>query len=421
MARGTITCGIDVGNSKICALIAEQERGERPQMAGVGITAARGLRRGLVVNLEEAVASIGDAVHRAERVSGYQIDRAWLTLSGGPIEAITNRGVVGVSRPDRTITRADAERALETARVISLPPDRRIIHALPQSYIVDGQEGIRNPVGMVGYRLEVDAHVVTAGETAVRNLSECLRQLGIQVQGFVLEPLAAAQSVLSDEDRDMGVALVDIGGNNTSIAIFTAGSVRHIAVIPYGGGNVTNDIAMGLRTPLVSAESLKLEHGEAIPDNVAADDLVQTRSFGGDGEAVSRRQLSEVIEARLEEILSLVTTEIQHAGYSGMLPAGVVLTGGTAETVGFSQLAEMVCGATVRIGRPKGVTGLSEMVRGPAYAAAVGLLLWEQEEAAPQAERELKRDRRMVRHEVEGAEGDTFGDKFRAWLRSFLP
>jgi cell division protein FtsA len=413
---------IDVGSSKVCALVGEVGREGRVHLAGSGVVPSRGIRRGVVVNLEQAVDSISAAVAKVERVSGHKIESAYVTLSGGHIGSQNNRGVVGVSHADRTIGETDVQRALESARVISLPSDRQIVHVLPRTFIVDGQDGVRNPAGMVGYRLDVETHIVTAGSTAVQNLTQCLRRAGVEVEGLVFEPLSSAAGVLTAEEKDMGVALVDIGGGTTTIAVFNEGSVCHTSVLGLGGGHVTNDIAVGLRTPLGSAEDLKLDFGHALPGAVDERETVQAKTFGGEGEEVSRRQLCEIMEARLEEICTLVATEIERAGYGGLLPAGMVLTGGTAETPGMEELARELCRLPVRVGRPRGVSGLGEMVRGPAYAAVVGLLLWGTQEGLIGYTASGAQSGRPGRRADEGqARLGGLPSRLAAWLRSFLP
>lgn len=422
MAKDSFVAGIDVGSSKVSVVVADTEREGRPRLVGVGVAPSRGIRRGAVVNVEEAVESISAAVAKAERLWGHKIESAYATLTGGHIAAQTNHGVVGVSHSDRTISQDDVRRALESARVISLPADRQILHVLPRSFVVDGQDGVRNPVGMMGYRLDVEAHIVTGGVTAIQNLTQCLRRAGVEVEGFVLESLASAESVLGDEEKDMGVALVDIGGGTSNIAIFNDGSVCHTSVLGLGGGHVTNDIAVGLRTPLGSAEELKLEHGQVLLVTSGDDELVQAKTFGGEGEEVSKRQLCDIMEARLEEICTLVGSEIERAGYGGLLPAGIVLTGGTAETPGIEDLARAVLRTPVRVGRPRGVMGLSEMVRGPAYAAVAGLLLLGAGGGIDAyAGGGARTGRSTTRADEPGARDGGLFDRVVAWLRSFLP
>lgn len=422
MSRAAVVAGIDVGSSKVCAVIGEAQREGRLHLIGVGVAPSKGIRRGVVVNIEQAVESIAAAVEKAERASGYKIVGALVTVSGGHVASQHNRGVVAVSHADRIIREEDVQRALESARVISLPSDRQIIHVVPRAFVVDGQDGVFNPAGMVGYRLDVETHIVTGGTTAIQNLAQCLRRAGVEVEGIVFEPLATATVVLNEEEKEMGVALVDIGGGTTSIAAFTEGSVCHTNVLGLGGGHVTNDIAVGLRTPLGSAEELKLSHGHALPAAVAGEETVRVATFGGDGEEVSRRSLCEIMEARLEELFALVGADLGRAGLGGILPAGLVLTGGTADTPGIDELARAVCRLPVRIGRPRGVTGLGEIVRGPAYAAAVGLLRWgSQGGAGLSGATGLPTGRPGRRGEEQRPRTMAAYGRVLTWLRSFLP
>lgn len=422
MSRDALITAIDVGSSKVCALIAEVEREGRTRVVGVGVVPSRGMRRGVVVNVEQAVEAIAAAIAKAERTCGAKITAARVTVGGNHISALSNRGVVGVSHPDRTIRQADVQLALEQARVVSLPGDRQIIHILPRAFLVDGQEGVHNPAGMVGYRLEVDTHIVTGGTTVIQNLTQCLRRAGVEVESLVFAPLADAAAVLSEEEKEMGVALVDIGGGTTNLAVFTEGSVSYTGVLGLGGGHVSNDIAVGLCTPLGSAEELKLAHGHALAGAVDERETVHVPTFGAESEEVSRRRLVEIMEARLEEICGLVAAELGRTGYSGVLPAGVVLTGGTAETPGIEDLAREVFGLPVRVGRPRGVAGLDDITRGPAYAAAVGLLLWGARTGAGagavDGTRAGQRGGRLGEQPAQAA--GVFG-RLVGWLRSFLP
>jgi cell division protein FtsA len=421
LAKDTVIAGIEIGSSKICALMGKHEREGYLHVIGVGVVPSRGIRRGVVVNVEEAGESIAAAVERAERVSGYKIVSAYVTVSGGHISSQNNRGVVAVTRADRTIRQEDVKRAMEAARVLTLPSDRQIVHALPRAFEVDGQDGVRNPVGMLGYRLDVETHIVTGSTTAIQNMTQCLRRAGIGVDGLVLEPLASAEAVLSEEEKEMGVALVDIGGGTTNLAVFTEGTVCHTAIIGVGGGHVTNDVAVGLRTPLGVAEELKIKYGHALAAAVP-DEAIQTSTFNNSGEEVSRKELVGIMEARLEEICALVGAEIARAGYGGLLPAGIVLTGGSAETPGLDELAREVCRTPVRIGRHRRVTGLAEMVRGPAYAAAVGLLLWGARAGESVLVGASTPTSRAGKHESpRAAETTSAYGRFVSWLRSFLP
>ncbi|MHB1130782.1 MAG: cell division protein FtsA [Chloroflexota bacterium] len=422
MAKDAVVAGIDIGSSKVCALVGELQREGRIRVLGVGVVPSKGIRRGVVVNIEQATEAISAAIAKAERVCGYKVVSAYTTVAGAHISSLNNRGVVAVAGADRIITSGDVRRAVESARVISLPADRQIIHVVPRSFAVDGQDGVNNPVGMVGYRLEVDAHVITAGTTALQNMARCLSRAGVELAGLVFEPLASAEALLSDEEREMGVALADIGGGTSNIAVFGEGRLCHTSVAPLGGGHVTNDLAVGLRTPLANAEELKLSSGHAIAAAVDEQEMVRVSSFGEVGAEVSRRRLCEITEARLEEVCTVVAAEIARAGFDGMLPAGLVLAGGTAETPGLEDLAREICRLPVRVGRPLSVAGLAEVARGPAYAAGVGLLIW----AARVEQGELPVATLAMGGQSQTGEGavSRLGKapgRVGAWLRSFLP
>ncbi len=422
VSKDAVVAGIDIGSSKICALLGEVQREGRVHVLGVGVVPSKGIRRGVVVNIEQAVEAISAAVAKAERASGYKIVSAYVTVSGAHIASLNNRGVVGVAGEERIIREEDVQRAVEAARVISLPADRQIVHVIPRSFVVDGQDGVHNPAGMAGYRLEVDAHVITGGTTAIQNMARCLSRAGVEVAGLVFEPLASAAAVLSDEEREMGVALADIGGGTTNLVAFVEGSVCHTSVAPLGGGHVTNDIAVGLRTPLGSAEELKLAAGQALYAEVAPDEVVRIPGFGGGGSEVSRRRLCEIVEARLEEVCTAIAGEVVRSGYDGLLPAGVVLTGGVAETPGIETLAQEICRLPVRTGRPHGVSGLGDLARGPGYAAGVGLLLWgAQAEYSPAAAASVGKPVPTGRADGRRAVLAKSAGRVGVWLRSFLP
>ena len=376
MKQQTIV-GIDVGTTKICVLIGEVTSSETVNVVGVGICPSHGLRKGIVVSSDDAAASVETAVRKAERVSGYKIVSAYVGIAGGHIASQNSRGVVSVTRSDRTIMREDVERAVEAARVITLPENRQIIHAIPRNFIIDGHDGVRNPLGLRGYRLETDCHIVTGAATSVENLIGCVQRQGIEIDDVVLQPLASSESVLTDEEREMGVVLVDIGGGTTDIAVFQEGLVAHTAVLPVGGNHLSNDLAVGLRTPFAKAEEVKIEHGHAIPDQITDEEILDITTFGhSERNTVARKRVAEIIEARLQEMFAMIYDNIQHAGYDTKLPAGVVLTGGCADLPGILELAHKTLNMPVRIGRPRGIHGLNETVSSPAYATAVGLLLW---------------------------------------------
>jgi cell division protein FtsA len=403
--------GIDVGTTKICTLVGEVHEDQALRIIGVGVTPSRGLRKGVVVNVHEATEAINTSIRRAERVSGYEIASAYVGVGGGYISAINSRGVVGVSRGDRGITESDIERALDAARAIAIPYNREIIHTIPRGFTVDGQEGVRDPIGMQGIRLEVEAHIVTGASTSVSNLVKCVRDTGVQVDDLILQPLASGEAVLKDSEQEMGVVLADVGGGTTDIGIFIDGSIWHSMILGTGGEHVTRDVAVGLRTPLNMAEELKIKYGHARPASLATDELIEITSFGnGARQSVSRLQLAEVIEARAEEILTLVLREVKRSGYDGLLAAGLVLCGGSAELPGLKDLAQQILQLPVRIGTPHDLQGLTDILESPAYATAVGLLLWGTRQTQPG--RPEGGRRRLP---------NAFGQRIRDWFRAFLP
>ncbi|MHB8674693.1 MAG: cell division protein FtsA [Candidatus Limnocylindrales bacterium] len=418
MAKERIVVGIDAGTTKVTTLIAEVSRNGSVHVIGVGVAPSRGLRKGVVVNIEETVESIAASVDKAERLSGYKVVSAYVGIAGAHVTSLNNRGVVAVSHPDRTITEDDVERAIDAARVINVPSNREILHAIPRHFIVDGQEGVRNPVAMLGYRLDVEAHIVTGAVTAIQNLTKCFHRIGIDVDQIVLEPLAASEAVLTDEEKDMGVALVDIGGGTTEVAIFVEESVWHTGVLSVGGNHITNDIAVRLRAPFAEADELKIKHGHALTRDVETDEMVDVTTFGRNQvDSVPRVQICEVAEARLQETFMLVESEIKRSGYDGLLPAGVVLVGGTAQMSGIIDLASDVLQLPVRQGLPRGIHGLVDSVSGPAYATSVGLVLW----GARFGERAVDMRPVASRTERYAVDPRRVSGRFKGWLRAILP
>jgi cell division protein FtsA len=399
---------LDIGTTKICTLVAEV--GPPPDNAlrivGVGTVPAKGIRKGVVVNVGEVAAAISESIHLAERTSGYEIASAYVGLAGSHISAMNSRGVVAISRGDRGIRPVDVERSLEAARAIDIPHNREILHIIPRDFTVDGDGGVRDPIGMQAFRLEVEAHIVTGSTASIRNLVKCVQNSGIYIDALVLEPLASGETALTDIEREMGVVLVDIGGGTTDIAIFIEGSIWHTVVLPTGGEQITNDVAVGLRTPFGLAEEIKIKYGHALPDTILPEEQVRVNVFGEDGQQqLPRHFLAEVIEARAEEILEMVQKEIKRSGYDGLLPAGVVLCGGTAELPGIRDLARDVINLPVRIGEPQNLRGLVDTLQSPAFATSVGLLEW------------------GVRHDLPAAPPQS-GDgslKVPGWLKAFLP
>jgi cell division protein FtsA len=371
--------GIDVGTTKICTLVAQELEDGLLQIIGVGIEPSRGLKRGVVVNVEEAARAIAASVDKAQRTAGYEIASAVISLAGAQVSSINSRGVVGVT--GEVIAPEDVARASEAARAIAVPYDRQIVHVMPRGFVVDGQEGIRNPVGMHGYRLEMETHIITASSTALRNLAQCVQICGVEVEGFVLNPIASAETVLRETERDMGVAVVDIGGGTTDLALYHDGTVSHTAVLPVGGNHVTSDIAHGLRMPTEVAESIKLAHGHTLASDITPGESFMVRLFGEeDPVQVLRSDLVSIIQPRMEEIYSMVLQEIERVGMLNYLPAGVVLTGGASLLPGARPLASQCLGLPVRVAGPGDLKGLVDQLNSPAYATSVGLLIWLQKE-----------------------------------------
>jgi len=369
--------GIDVGTTKICTLVGEVNETRGLRIVGVGVTPARGIRKGVVVNVAEATEAIATSIEKAERISGYSIESAYVGLAGAHISAINSRGVVAVNRGERGVQPADIERALEAARAVAIPHNREILHVIPRSYTVDGDDGVRDPLGMQAYRLEVESHIITGATTSIHNLVKCVQGTGVGIDALVLEPLASGEAVLTDVEREMGVVLADVGGGTTDIAIFIEGSIWHTVVLATGGEHITNDIAIGLRTPFTTAEEMKIKQGHARPASINPNESIDVAMFGeGERQRVSRQFLSKIIEARVEEIFDLILQEIKRSGYDGLLPAGVVLCGGTADLAGIRDLARDVLNLPVRIGAPHDLQGLVDILGSPAYATSVGLLQW---------------------------------------------
>jgi cell division protein FtsA len=402
--------GIDVGTTKVCTVVGEATENEL-KIVGVGVTPSRGIKKGVVVNVVDAASAIKASIEKAERSSGYEIARAFVSVTGGHVSAINSRGVVGVNRGDRGITVDDVGRALDAARAIAIPQDREVLHVIPRGFSVDGQDGVKEPVGMIGFRLEVEAHIVTGQTSSIHNLMKCVEGCNVGIDGLVLDPIASGEAVLSENEKEMGVVLADIGGGTTDVAIFIEGSVWHTTVLPVGGNHITNDVAVGMRVPFEAAEQLKIEHGHARHETIDPTEVVQVKAFGDGGMArVQRRDLAEIIEARAEETFQLILQEIKRSGYDGLLPAGVVLTGGTAQLRGLRELGRQVLGLPARIGTPQNLQGLIDAIDSPAYATSVGLLLWGRDQAGSQPP--------PVRKDKKGGE---WGDRFGGFFKTLLP
>lgn len=375
MARRDLVAGLDIGTTKVLALVAEVQRSGQVDIIGVGTSPSRGLRRGAVVDIESTVRAIRDAVQKAERMSGRPVQSYYLGVAGGHITSHNHRGVVAVTGRDREIAAEDVDRVMEAARVISFPPDREILHVLPRQFIVDGYDGIRDPVGMLGTRLEVEAHIVTGVSTTLQNLYRSVERAGLEVAGVMFSPLSAGEAVLTEDERELGVALADIGGGTTEIAIYTHGGMVYSTIVPAGGEYVTTDVAIGLRTTLAQAELVKIEYGCASPDLVPEGKVFPVPGVGGQGiHDVSAKILAEIIEARLREILGTLRSTLEQSGHAQALPGGVVLTGGVAATRGIVELAMEEMDMPVRVGLPDNLGSLQDMAALPAFSVGVGLL-----------------------------------------------
>ncbi len=369
--------GIDLGTTKVCTVIGQATEGLMPRIIGVGVVPSRGMRKGMLVNVHEATEAIARSVDKAERTAGIQVERAYVSISGDHVSGVNSRGVVAISRNERGVMVNDIERALDSAQAIAIPHNQEVLHVIPRTYSMDGQDGIRDPLGMHGFRLEVETHIITGASSAVRNLTKCIEALDIEIEELVLNPLASGEAVLTDTEQEMGVVLADIGGGTTDIGIFIEGSVWHTVILPIGGHHLTNDIAVGLRAPYATAEEIKKKYGHARPGSISQDEKLDIAAFGEQAQQqVPRRFLAEIIEARVEEILELILKEIKRSGYDGLLPAGLVLCGGTADLSGIQELGREMLGIPVRVGAPRGLRGLVDMLNDPAYATGVGLLMW---------------------------------------------
>jgi len=369
--------GLDVGTTKVCVIVAEQDEDGEVHITGMGTSPSSGVRQGVVVDLEGTTRAIGEAIDKAERMAGVRITAVVVGVSGGHLTSQNSRGVVAVSRPDHEISEQDVSRVVEAARVAAVPAgDREIVHLLPRDFIIDGQDGVKNPVGMYGTRLEVDAHIVTGASTLLANLLKCVQRAGLESEALVLEPLASGEAVLSPAERELGVALVDIGGGTSSVGVFAGGGLCHTAVLPYGGNHVTSDIAVGLRTSLGEAEQLKITHGCAKMSMGGDGELIEVRHIGGRSPRVlPRRVLGEIIEPRVAEIFALVKADLARSGFAHRMPAGVVATGGTALLRGLAELITERLDVAARVGVPEVTGSVADTVSSPIYATGVGLVL----------------------------------------------
>ena len=375
MVEGVLV-GIDVGTSKVCALIGEVGRDGRVTVIGHGTVPSSGLKKGAVVNIDQTVRSISDAVEKAERLSGWKIDKAFVGVGGAQVESLNSTGQVAVTAHDREVSREDILRAIEVARAVAIPSNRDVLHVERRGFIVDGQEGVKDPLGMSALRLEVETHIVTAPQTAVQNLTKCVAAAGVKIDERVANALAASEAVATETEKELGVAVADLGAGTIDLAMFNEGSPFHTSVLPVGGNFVTNDVAIGIKTSLPVAEELKIEHGTCDLRGVSADEEISVSVLGEDaGRTVSRLELCQIIEARMRETFELLGAEMRSAG-AGMLPAGLILTGGASQLSGLAELGRDVLQMPVRVVAPTSVTGLTDSILTPAYATAIGLLMW---------------------------------------------
>jgi cell division protein FtsA len=400
--------GLDIGTSQISCVVGEVKDDGALHIVGLGQSQSRGLRKGVVVNVDATVDAVKSAVEEAELMAGLRIESATVGIAGGHIRSFNSRGVIAVSGRERTVSSDDVQRVLEAARAVSIPQDREILHVLPQEFVLDEQGGISAPEGLVGSHLEANVHIVTAATTSVQNLVTCANRAGIEVRDTVLEQLANAESVLSDDEKELGVALIDIGGGTTDMAIFEKGSLWHTAVLPVGGDHFTNDLAVGLRTPIPDAERLKKRYGCAMAALVQEDDAIEVPTVGGrKPRLLSHQVMAEILQPRAEEIFSLFQEEVVRAGFDKVLNAGVVLTGGGSLLPGMIQVAESLFEMPVRHGIPSGAEGLMEPASSPQYATAIGIALHGARHRLP--------ERRMPLQATHGALRNV-GGRFRAWF-----
>ena len=373
-SKADLIVGLDIGTTKICAVVGENSR-EGVNIVGIGMSASTGLRKGVVVNIEQTVQSIKKALEEAELLAGCEIRNVFAGIAGSHIMGFNSHGVIAVKGGE--VTSRDIERVIDAAKAVAIPLDRELIHILPQEYVVDDQQGIEDPLGMAGVRLEARVHMVTGAVSSAQNIVRSCHRAGLDVSGIVLESLASAKAVLTEEEKESGVALVDIGGGTTDLSVFSNDSIKHISVLPLGGMNLTSDIAFGLRTPVKSAEKLKTAHSCALASQVQNNEVIEVSSVGDrEPRSISKRVLAEICEPRVEEILSLVDQELIRSGYKSMVGAGVVLTGGSSLITGIEDLGEQVFDLPTRVGAPRRLGGLTDIVDNPAYSTAVGLLQW---------------------------------------------
>lgn len=403
--NGSIIVGLDIGTSKVVAIVGEITPEGEIEIIGIGSHVSRGLKRGVVVNIDTTVHAIKRAVEEAELMAGCQIHSVYAGIAGNHIKSMNSHGIVAIR--EREVTAADVERVIDAAQAVAIPADQKILHILPQEYVIDTQEGVKEPLGMSGVRLEAKVHLVTCAVNAFQNIENCIRRCGLEVDGIILEQLASSYSVLSEDEKELGVCMVDIGGGTTDIAIFTNGAIRHTAVIVVAGDQVTNDIAMALRTPTQNAEDIKIRYACALAEQAGVDEMIKVPSVGDrPPRDLSRQALAEVVEPRYEELFNLIHAELRRSGFEDLVPAGVVLTGGTSKMEGVVDLAEEIFHMPVRLGFPQEVKGLNDVVHNPIYSTGVGLLHYGRDEQ--------KEGRRETAY---ANQGDTLMGRIKTWFQ----
>ncbi|MEX0603620.1 MAG: cell division protein FtsA [Marinobacter sp.] len=367
--------GLDIGTSKVVAIVGKRKMDGSIEVVGIGSHPSRGLKRGVVVNIETTVQAIQRAVEEAELMAGCRIHSVYAGIAGSHIKSLNSHGIVAIR--DREVTQADIDRVIDAAQAVAIPADQKVLHILPQEFVIDNQEGIKEPMGMSGVRLEAKVHLVTCAVNAAQNIEKCVRRCGLEVDDIILEQLASSYAVLTEDEKELGVCVVDIGGGTTDIAVFTGGAIRHTSVIPIAGDQVTNDIAMALRTPTQNAEEIKIKYACALTQLAGADETIKVPSVGERAPRdLSRQALAEVVEPRYEELFTLVQSELRRSGFEDLIPAGVVITGGSSTMEGVVELAEEIFHMPVRLASPQAVSGMTEVVNNPIYSTGVGLLIY---------------------------------------------
>jgi cell division protein FtsA len=400
-----IIVGLDIGTSKVVALVGEVQPDGQIEVTGFGMHPSKGLKKGVVVNIEATVNSIQRAVEEAELMAACEIHQVYAGIAGSHVRSLNSHGIVAIR--DREVTQTDVDRVIDAARAVAIPADQKILHVLPQEFIIDGQEGIREPIGMSGVRLEARVHMVTGAASAAQNIIKCVQRCGLEVEDIVLEQLASSHAVLTEDERELGICLVDVGGGTTDIAVFNGGAIRHTAVIPIAGDQVTNDIAISLRTPTHYAEEIKIKYACALSQLANLDETIEVPSVGErPSRRLARQTLAEVVEPRYEELFALVRDEIRRSGFEDMVAAGIVLTGGSAKMEGAVELAEEVFHMPVRLGVPQFVRGMGDIVRNPIHATGVGLLVYARDRAGAGSE-----------HAVVGGGLREVWERMRGWFQ----